>query len=218
MPLRKFTEIALLCLVLTGCGTSEGLKKLGNLVPERIAKIAEAAPGGEAPAVAGPLQAEYDRAVATLQAGEVAEATRRFEQLAEANPKLAGPHLNLALIHVQADRLEQAETSLDAALARNGKSAPAHNLRGIVLRRQGDFDGAERAYRKALSASPDYAHAWRNLGVLYDLYLQQPQRALDAYQHYQAATSETDKEVALWISDLTRRFGNSARSAQAGQP
>lgn len=222
--MSKFTKNilagGLLCTLLAGCSSTGKLARLGELVPERIARIAAPAAGEQSagPAVADEVKHEYDRAVAALQSGDTSAAEAQFEKLAAAHPKLAGPHLNLALIHLQAGRVDEAAAALEAALARNASSAPAHNLTGIVLRRQGDFKGAERAYRAAVAVDDRYPHAWRNLGVLYDLYLQQPQRALDAYQRYQALTREPDKEVALWISDLTRRYGNTGRTAQAGEP
>ena len=69
-------------------------------------------------------------------------------------------------------------------------------------------------------ADPEYAYAWYNLGVLYDLYLQDLPAALD---HYTSVTSSVtgnaaDEDAARsdrWIADLERRIGTPARAAQA---
>ena len=82
----------------------------------------------------------------------------------------------------------------------------------MLLRRQGKFGEAEAAYLKAVTASPDYALAHYNLGVLYELYLQRLDAALQHYERYQAVTGE-DKQVAKWIADLKRRLGNTQRTA-----
>ncbi|MGH8263721.1 MAG: hypothetical protein ACRET4_09590, partial [Steroidobacteraceae bacterium] len=49
--------------------------------------------------------------------------------------------------------------------------------------------------------------ALRNLGVLYDLYLQMPGKALPLYQKYQELSGGADKQVAEWIKDVSRRAG-----------
>jgi len=79
------------------------------------------------------------------------------------------------------------------------------NTDAIALREQGDFPGAEAAYLAALGADPDHADTHRNLGILYDLYLGVPGRALHHYGRYQALTQATDRRVAGWIADLERR-------------
>ena len=64
------------------------------------------------------------------------------------------------------------------AIARNGNNAAAYNQLGIVYRKLGRFKEADEAYTRAVQIDPNYALAYLNLGVLCDLYLQDPQRAL----------------------------------------
>jgi len=42
---------------------------------------------------------------------------------------------------------------------------------GATQRMRGQFKDAASSYEQALAADPRYAPAWRNLGVLSDLYL-----------------------------------------------
>ena len=56
---------------------------------------------------------------------------------------------------------------------------------------------------------PNYAIAYLNLGVLCDLYLQQPQRALEAYERYLALATHAGREG--------ERLGHRAEEA-LGQP
>ena len=107
--------------------------------------------------------------------------------------------------------LPQAEEALRAAVGRNDGNAPAFNQLGILYRRLGRFAEAETAYRRALEVDPGYAIAHLNLGVLCDLYLQQPRCALDAYERYLALASPPDARVSGWVKDLRMRLG-----AQAG--
>ncbi len=45
---------------------------------------------------------------------------------------------------------------------------------------RGEFGDAATSYEQAIAADPRYAPAWRNLGVVSDLYLGDPNRALKA--------------------------------------
>ncbi len=83
----------------------------------------------------------------------------------------------------------------------------------MLLRRQGKFVEAESAYLKAVTASPDYALAHYNLGVLNELYLQRLDAALQHFERYQEIEGE-DKQVTKWIVDLRRRLDVKQRTAK----
>jgi hypothetical protein len=51
------------------------------------------------------------------------------------------------------------------------------------------------------------------LGVLYDLYLGEPQKALDQYQHYIQLAGD-NKQVAGWMVELKKRVGAPAPPAK----
>jgi tetratricopeptide (TPR) repeat protein len=214
-PLRRFIEIICLCLLLGGCGTTGGLSKPGSLVPERLGALQR---GNGQSKLDASTEAQFREAVELLRAGETSQAEELFKRISDTHPELGGPHLNLALISLADDRLAEAATSAGKATECSPASAPAFNTLGIVLRRQGQLADAEQAYRKAVRLDEGYSLAWRNLGVLYDLYLQRPHEALTAYQRFQALAVEPDKEVAMWINDLTRRFGEGPRSVQVTRP
>ena len=76
----------------------------------------------------------------------------------------------------------------------------AWTLRGLLQRQRGQLSAAERSYRECLRLDPNYAMAWRNLGVLYELYLGRATTALDAYQHAQSALGTADADLAAWIA------------------
>ena len=86
----------------------------------------------------------------------------------------------------------------------------------MVLRRQGKFVEAESAYLKAVTASPDYALAHYNLGVLNELYLQRLDVALQHFERYQRIEGE-DEQVTRWIVDLKRRLNAKQRTAKVAE-
>ena len=81
----------------------------------------------------------------------------------------------------------------------------ALNQLGLLHRKNGNFLEAEATYLKAVTVSPDYALAHYNLGILYELYLQRLESALEHFEAYQALVGE-DKQVDKWIADLKRRL------------
>src|SRR5262245_8669866 len=75
-----------------------------------------AAPGTVPPPAPAPIprraQADFDRAVGLMRAGNASEAELEFKQLATGYPQLAGPQINLGLLQRKAGRLEEAEAAL----------------------------------------------------------------------------------------------------------
>jgi tetratricopeptide (TPR) repeat protein len=71
---------------------------------------------------------------------------------------------------------------------------------------RGEFKDAAASYEQAIKADPQFAPAWRNLGVVSDLYLGDPGRALTALSRYQELTGE-EKPVSGWIAELRQRLG-----------
>nr|MBP6514944.1 tetratricopeptide repeat protein [Steroidobacteraceae bacterium] len=104
-----------------------------------------------------------------------------------------------------ASRWSEASQLLRQALADPAAPAIVHSELGIVLRNTGEFRDAETAYRAALATDPSYTPAYRNLGVLLDLYLQDPAGALEQFERHQALLPAPDPLVAAWITELRNR-------------
>jgi Flp pilus assembly protein TadD len=102
--------------------------------------------------------------------------------------------------------LPEAEAAFKGALELKPNNAVAGNELGIVERKLGKFAEAEAAYQRTIAAEPNYAPAHLNLGVLYDLYLAQPQKALDEFERYIEIAGE-NKQVAGWVVELRKRVG-----------
>jgi tetratricopeptide (TPR) repeat protein len=134
------------------------------------------------------------------------EAELAFKQVALQYPQFAAPLVNLAILQRKADHLEQAEETLESAVAHEPGSAVAWSELGATQRMRGQFKEAASSYEQAVAADAHYAPAWRNLGVLSDLYLGDPGRALTAFEQYQQLTGE-DKPVSGWIAELRQRLG-----------
>lgn len=179
-----------------------------SVAPGAAAPAGVSAAGGAPAAVPVPDQAaqQFAAALKLVKAGQTAEAEAALRQLSAAYPEFAGPDVNLGLLYLKTSRLAEAETSFKTALERNPRDAVAGNELGIVERKLGKFAEAETAYRRTIAADPNYAPAYLNLGVLYDLYLAEPQKALEQFEHYVQLAGE-NKQVAGWLAELRKRVG-----------
>ncbi len=153
---------------------------------------------------------QYRQALDLMRGGRDAEAESALKQISLAYPQFAGPQLNLALLYVKDSKLTEAESALKAAVQINPANLQAGNELGIVERRLGKFADAEAAYQRTIAADPNYAPAHLNLGVLYDLYLAEPQKALGEFERY-IELAGANKQVSGWVVELRKRVGASAK-------
>jgi Flp pilus assembly protein TadD len=151
----------------------------------------------------------YAQALQLMKSGRNTDAELEFKELVVAYPQFTGPQVNLGLLYLRDSRLPEAEAAFKAALEQKPSDAIAGNELGIALRRLGKFAEAEAAYQRTIAAEPNYAPAHLNLGVLYDLYLAQPQKALEEFERYLEIAGE-NKQVAGWVVELRKRVGASA--------
>jgi tetratricopeptide (TPR) repeat protein len=195
--------------------------------PGTAAVKATATPGTGVPVILGAAPSDapiperaaqqYADALKLMRSGRTGDAELEFKQLALAYPQFSGPDVNLGLIYLQGSRLSDAEAAFKEALDRNPANAMAGNELGIVERKMGKFTEAESAYQRSIASAPDYAPAYLNLGVLYDLYLSEPQKALDQFEHYLQLAGE-NKQVSGWVVELRKRVGAGAPPAAKKDP
>jgi tetratricopeptide (TPR) repeat protein len=239
LPRAAALGVALALAALAGCDT------LGHLMPGAAQTPAAAASGpafaasapagaaSQAKATASPTSAApapaaslapvspaaqraFDDALALQRAGRTADAERAFRALAQSDPDLAGPHANLGLIARNAGRLPEAVTELERAVQLDPRLAVAWNQLAIAYRQQGQFAKSRTAYETALAIDPAYAAAVLNLGILSDLYLGDPARALELYNRYLELTPAGDPTVVKWVAELkNRKPEGSGRTATA---
>ncbi len=199
---------------------AEAVETAGQPASDRPARAmgttaAGAPAAGAADAVPVPAQAAqlYADALAHMRAGHGTEAELELKQLNASYPEFAGPEVNLGLLYLKDSRLPEAEAAFKEAIARNPASAVAGNELGIVERKLGKFAESEAAYQRAIAAAPEYAPAYLNLGVLYDLYLAEPQKALEQFETYLHLVGD-NKQVSGWVIELRKRVGAAAPPAK----
>ena len=150
-------------------------------------------------------QRQFERAQLLIEREDWQQALQALHALTQSSPQLSGPSLNLALIYQQLGDEDRAQYWFQQSIASNPTNIVAYNEYGIFLRKQGRFEAAETVYLQALDKWEASADTHRDIGILYDLYLGKPGKALQHYSRYQSLTGEQDRLVAAWITDLERQ-------------
>ena len=224
LPLVGVLLPAIATVLLAACGSAP--KKPTEEAPQPVTSAVPAAAGKQgaagakagtsgtagAPAAAPSVpvtargKADFDRAVGFMRAGNNTEAELEFKQVALQFPQIAAPYVNLGILYRKTGRLDQSEAALKTAVERNNGSAVAWTELGATQRLRGEFPDAAASYEKAIADDPNFAPAYRNLGVVTDLFLGDPERALTAFEKYKELTGE-EKPVSGWIAELRVRTG-----------
>lgn len=160
----------------------------------------------ESPQMDETSRRDFDRAVGMLEEGEYVQAVDLLEKVIEKSPGVTAPYIDMAIACRHIGELERAEEHLKIALNLAPEHPVACNEYGLLYRKTGRFTEARAMYEKAISRFPDYYPVHRNLGILCDLYLNDPACALEHYEIYSRAMPD-DKQVTLWIADLRIRLG-----------
>ncbi|MCP4490852.1 MAG: tetratricopeptide repeat protein [Gammaproteobacteria bacterium] len=148
----------------------------------------------------------YEAALEDLKSNQFKSAIEELEYLSNTAADLEYIFTNLGLAYINTENYKGAEQAFQRAISQNNSDVVAYNHLGIISRMQGRFDKARLAYEEAIDIDPEYAQAYLNLGILYDIYLQDLKRALIQYQTYQTLTDSQDKTVGRWILDIKRRL------------
>jgi Tfp pilus assembly protein PilF len=160
----------------------------------------------EKPVVDAESREEFERAVAMMNDGNNDAAIELLSKVIERSPGVTAPHINVAVAYMRTGKLELAERHLKTALGLVPDHPVASNEYGLLLRKGGRFNEAREVYEKAIADFPDYLPARRNLGVLCDLYLNDPACALKQFEIYSQGMPE-DAQVKIWIAELRMRSG-----------
>ncbi len=160
----------------------------------------------EVGSISDALRQDFASAVAMLNDQDYVNAIDLLRKIIEQSPGVTAPYINIAIAYQHTGKAEQAEEHLKTALGLVPGHPVACNQYGLLYRRSGRFKEARKIFEKALKSFPEYYPAHRNLGILCDLYLNDPACALEHYKIYSQYMPE-DSHVKMWIADLRARLG-----------
>lgn len=198
----KVLSVTALVLIFSGCGTTSSsiqtLSPDGSL--EKTSREKELRQGHN-----------YQVGVSLIREGKLEEARSVLEVAGEEMPDRVEVRNALGALYRRLGLLEKAVSEYRKGLDllknshQNGDShvtaSHVHNNLGIALRQLGDFKKAEAEYREAIRLNTRFSDPYYNIGVLYDLYMNQGVAAVKYYREY-VSLAGTNKNVELWIRDL----------------
>lgn len=162
---------------------------------------------GEHRPVPAPARERFAAAVGMLDGGDLQAARSRFEALTREFPGLSGPWVKLGVIAERQDDIDRAVQCYEKALTVNDSNVNAYLALAMAQRKVGRFVEARQTYLQALSRWKDFPEAHLNLGILYDLYLNEPTEAQKHYEAYLFLAGDKDDTVRKWLVEVRRRTG-----------
>ena len=218
MSMSTFNSKAILVLALLLLAACQSAPKTAP-EPEPVVEQAPASEGSATEPAAEPepvdfYQQFYTEAVASLKRGDTEDALELLLQVSTDAPDKPYVFTNLGLAYFRLQKMDLAEQAFQEAISRSKTDAVAYNHLGILLRYKGQFEESRKHYQRAITIDSDYANAHLNLGILFDIYLQDLKLALKQYEKYQSLTGAEDKQVAGWITDIQRRLKIPVKKAQ----
>jgi tetratricopeptide (TPR) repeat protein len=181
--------------LLTGCASNKVIKTEEVNVVETAAPVLTALD-----------KAEYQKALELMKLKSFDEAQVIFSELLISYPKLAGAYVNLAMINKAKSNNDLAEKNIAKALEINPKNVDALIQSAAYSQNKGEFKKVENFLLTAEAADSSNEIVQYNLAILYELYLQQYDDAINHYENYVALSSNEDKEtVKQWIKLLERK-------------
>ena len=160
----------------------------------------------ELPVLTESQKNSYHEAVKYMASQQYAQAETIFNDLIKQQPRLTGAFVNLGIIRKNDKDLEKAKQFFIKALEINPNFIDALLQQALIHRDAGAFSEAEDLLRRAEAIEPKHALVNYNLGVLYELYLQDYSLAIKYYERYVSVSTAEDVEtVKRWIQLLERK-------------
>jgi tetratricopeptide (TPR) repeat protein len=135
--------------------------------------------------------------------GHAAESLFDFEKATRLRPEYAPYLYDYALELSSANRIDDAQTRVQAALRADPDMAEGHELLGGLLAAKRQLPEAEREYAEALRLKPDFARARLDLARV----LAAEGNLSGAIEQLQKAAEGSDPQVAQLASQALRRLG-----------
>ena len=210
--LGRLTLILGVVLTVAGCATSSTHEPTGTsteVLKGRPARVEIDVDVGftvtEVVPIRSDVRSDYSRALSFLQQEKYQRGIDLLVEVTDKAPEITTPFINLGIAYSRIRAFDEAESSLNEALALTPDHPVALNELGVVYRKMGRFADARQSYEKALLIHSGFHYARRNLAVLCDLYLEDLRCALENYLTY-ASVVPDDREVGIWVADIRNRI------------
>lgn len=189
----KYASLALAMLLMSGCSLFAKKPSLQDSALDFSQPIPEA------------LTEAYNKGLLLLKKEQYPEALQQWQETVSQWPNYPGVWSNLAISQWHLEEYKEGLNSSEKALAINSEFCPAIKINALLQKENGQFLDAVSSYEKAALCAPEDADIPYNIGIIYDLYLQDLRQALAYYSYAQELLTEENATLAMWITDLQNR-------------
>ena len=197
----RFLLLVLCALLVSSCGTT----------PQQTPTQEQTRTAPTLPTQSGTLSAsqkvEFQHAITEIGKENYKKSIKTLTRL-DKKGSYYPVKLNLALVYYKTENFDKAEASLQQALSLNNKDAKLYNLEGLLKLEKHEFKAAEKAFAQAVALNKDYALAYYNLALLYDIYYQNIQQAYKYYLTYLNLIDYKDEQTLNWVEQLKYSLGD----------
>lgn len=196
----RFSALCLMVALLAGCVTKQ-VKPQEQITKQVAIATLPIKPEDQ------PRMKALDHA---MQAGDNKLAEKLVGELLNDYPNNPALHTNLGVIDIRAEQYKEALEHLNLGCKLDPQNAFCPLFKGQALMGLARYEEAEKAYKRALDLDPGSLYAHYGLGVIYDLYIIDYDKAEDHYEAFLSRAGEDVpaleiKQVTLWKKLLKRK-------------
>jgi tetratricopeptide (TPR) repeat protein len=134
-------------------------------------------------------------------------AKQKLGVITQKDTSLSGPWVLLGNIAVELKQYKLAQDHYKQALKITPDNINAYIALARSQRMMGEFDVAQNTLAQVLGIWKDCPEAHLNLGILYDLYLNQPKKAQQHIEAYLFLNNYKDQKAVAWYNEIQSRTG-----------
>ena len=156
---------------------------------------------------------EQGKAIAFIEAKKAMRqndnktAKQKLGVITQKDTSLSGPWVLLGNIAVEEKQFKQAQEHYKQAIKITPDNINAYIALAKAQRMMGEFAVAQNTLALVLSIWKDCPEAHMNLGVLYDVYLNQPKKAQQHIEAYLFLDDYSDQTAIAWYNEIQSRTG-----------
>lgn len=143
--------------------------------------------------------------------GNYAAAIEVYTSATEIETEDVTLYLRLGRAFIKSSQYDRAIPIYEKIVKMLGKHGPKEQLRqaynnlGWLYTQSTRYNEAELAYLRAIKADPNYANAYYNLGLLYDLHLNDELGAIETFEKYLELKGERSNWVRKKLKEIRER-------------
>jgi len=134
-------------------------------------------------------------------------AVQKLQVITKKDTSISGPWVMLGDIKFEKKQYKEAKEDYQKALLINPENVNAYIALAKAQRVLGEFNLAQNTLADALQLWQDFPEAHLNLGILYDVYLNQTENAQQHMEAYLFLTQYKNPQVKKWLQEVQSRSG-----------